>query len=67
MWMSIPTSKYIIQGNFAGYSGKVFLLSRNVTDKLDTLGRVEVWGGNFQLAGMVEKPRFVWLEVETGS
>ncbi|MEI3420451.1 MAG: DUF4369 domain-containing protein [Butyricimonas faecihominis] len=52
------------QGNFAGYSGKVFLLSPNMADKLDTLGRVEVRNGNFQLAGMVEKPRFVWLEVE---
>lgn len=47
-----------------GYSGKVFLLSPNMADKLDTLGRVEVRNGNFQLAGMVEKPRFVWLEVE---
>lgn len=69
MWMALlcgcqSTSKYIIQGNFAGYSGKVFLLSPNMADKLDTLGRVEVRNGNFQLAGMVEKPRFVWLEVE---
>lgn len=58
------TPRYVIEGNIVDYSGKVFLLSPNTTDKLDTLAEVEARNGNFQITGVVDVPRFAWLSVE---
>lgn len=41
-------SQYIVNGHIAGYSGEVFLLSPDTTDKLDTLARADVRDGVFQ-------------------
>lgn len=54
-------SQYIVNGYIAGYSGKVFLLSPDTTDKLDTLARADVRDGVFQMTGNVKEPTFAWL------
>lgn len=54
-------SQYIVNGHIAGYSGEVFLLSPDTTDKLDTLARADVRDGVFQMTGNVKEPTFAWL------
>ena len=54
-------SQYIVNGHIAGYSGEVFLLSPDITDKLDTLARADVRDGVFQMTGNVKEPTFAWL------
>ena len=58
------TTGYVIDGKIENYSGKVFLLSPNKMDKLDTLGEVNVDNGKFRLEGKVERVRFAWLKFE---
>jgi len=50
-----------VNGHIAGYSGEVFLLSPDITDKLDTLARADVRDGVFQMTGNVKEPTFAWL------
>ena len=57
----LTRSQYIVNGYIAGYSGKVFLLSPDTTDKLDTLARADVRDGVFQMTGNVKEPTFAWL------
>ena len=60
------TPGYVIKGDLKHFSGKMFLMTLDTEQKVDTLISVEVKNGMFEMRGYVQEPIFAWLQADKG-
>ena len=59
------TPGYLLNGDVQGVEGKVYLLTEDENEKVDTLGEAGISNAKFQLKGHVEQPVAAYLKFES--